>query len=172
MFIVCALTGECGKRASAWVIYIRKLAHLTRYTFRSFHHGWEPERTFPFGHEGDVDDDENRIDNGCLRPSMHSSNPTAGQKGGNDDDEAMVIETSATFVIEPLDGDPALGDADETNQKLAWSTQTSSSSPPSLQAHPVQVAHHHTSIARAPPGPGDEDAGSPTSSYVMADDMA
>lgn len=43
--LLCVLCGGCGAGAS-WHQYIRKLCHLTRWAFRSFHKGWTPERGF------------------------------------------------------------------------------------------------------------------------------
>jgi hypothetical protein len=43
--LLCVLCGGCGAGA-AWHQYIRKLCHLTRWAFRSFHKGWTPERGF------------------------------------------------------------------------------------------------------------------------------
>jgi hypothetical protein len=43
--LLCILFGGCCTGA-AWHQYIRKLCHLTRWAFRSFHKGWTPERCF------------------------------------------------------------------------------------------------------------------------------
>jgi hypothetical protein len=43
--LLCVLCGGCGA-GGAWHQYIRKLCHLTRWAFRSFHKGWTPERGF------------------------------------------------------------------------------------------------------------------------------
>ena len=43
--LLCVLCGGCGA-GGAWHQYIRRLCHLTRWAFRSFHKGWTPERGF------------------------------------------------------------------------------------------------------------------------------
>jgi hypothetical protein len=44
--LLCVLLcGGCGAGV-AWHQFIRKLCHLTRWAFRSFHKGWTPERGF------------------------------------------------------------------------------------------------------------------------------
>jgi hypothetical protein len=52
-FLLCLLFGGCGAGA-AWHQYIRKLCHLTRWAFRSFHKGWKPERGFVLGYKEDL----------------------------------------------------------------------------------------------------------------------
>ena len=47
MTILCSLSGDCVEASIQWHQYIRKLSHLSRWAFRSFHKGWKPERVFP-----------------------------------------------------------------------------------------------------------------------------
>lgn len=48
--VTCIITSLCGcnfQAGDAWRLYVRKVCHLTRWAFRSFHNGWAPERIYP-----------------------------------------------------------------------------------------------------------------------------
>jgi hypothetical protein len=49
--IVTACFGGSCHAGGAWRLYIRKVCHLTRWAFRSFHDGWALQRVYPFGME-------------------------------------------------------------------------------------------------------------------------
>jgi hypothetical protein len=46
-YIVTACFGGFCQAGEAWRLYIRKVCHLTRWAFRSFHDGWALQRVYP-----------------------------------------------------------------------------------------------------------------------------
>ena len=97
MMIICAVHGECKQAASDWYQYIRKVTHLARWTFRSFHRGWKPERQFPF----DFGRKESEEDN-----ANHSSIELK--------DDSTLVHVDASFVIDD--------EADQTPETPAQSS--------------------------------------------------
>lgn len=86
MLILCALSGDGVEAAAQWHQYIRKMSHLARWSFRSFHHGWKPQRAFPWDLSGD-------------------GPPTTGNNGevqhSDMEEEATVVHASTvSFVVE------------------------------------------------------------------------
>mmetsp|Transcript_19809 Transcript_19809/g.35715 ORF Transcript_19809/g.35715 Transcript_19809/m.35715 type:complete len:319 (+) Transcript_19809:161-1117(+) len=88
MLIFCACSGDCYKASQQWYQYIRKVSHLTRWAFRSFHWQWKPERVFP-------------LDFMAPDSSSHEQRP---QGESNQDrchtikDDVTIAEASVTFV--------------------------------------------------------------------------
>jgi hypothetical protein len=46
---------SCGRCGMQWHQYIRRVCHVTRWSFRDFHQHWEPPRAFPCGHPSEND---------------------------------------------------------------------------------------------------------------------
>lgn len=49
------------------------MSHLARWSFRSFHHGWEPERVFPMYFERSS---SNQVNTGLAQKNIHDSDST------------------------------------------------------------------------------------------------
>lgn len=72
--------------ASQWHQYVRKMSHLARWTFRSFHQGWKPERAFPVDFKS----------TSCA----HANSGLAIVENQQDDDSTVVHVSAASFVNE------------------------------------------------------------------------
>ncbi|KAG7344124.1 hypothetical protein IV203_022132 [Nitzschia inconspicua] len=69
-----------------WHQYIRKMGHLARWSFRSLHSGWKPERVFPWRSGGS---------------NTSSSSAVQTCDNGSDDDRAVIYLSTASIVVEP-----------------------------------------------------------------------
>lgn len=86
MLILCALSGDCVDAASQWHQYIRKMSHLARWSFRTFHHGWKPQRVFPWDLRSD----------GPPR----TSNNVEVQDSREGEEATIIYATTVSFVVE------------------------------------------------------------------------
>jgi hypothetical protein len=137
MLIVCCSTGNSYQIAQEWHQYIRIVCHLTRWAFRSFHHGWTPERVFPLE---------------CTAPSITSS--TSG--------ESHIDNQSGGPLPKPdRESDGSTHRFDSNGSSAFGST---SLDPPKVDTTlgpiimPAEVTF--TSIASAPMAPDEERVGS------------
>jgi hypothetical protein len=87
MLILCAFSGECVETSSQWYQYIRKMSHLARWSFRSFHKGWKPERDFPWDFDTSSD-------------SASPNNDSQIHDNENPEESAVLHVSAASFVIE------------------------------------------------------------------------
>jgi hypothetical protein len=131
MLIVCSCTGNCYNIAQEWHQYIRKVSHLTRWAFRSFHHGWEPERVLPIYLASD----------GNTSTSSHSQLPS------RNDGSALKPE-----VVVWADDEPTVID---TNDSAVMPLPESDNVDPSADVKIMPVEVVHVSIASAPVAPGE-----------------
>jgi len=196
LFVICAFsTKDPYNRSIEWAVYIRTFAHLVRQTFRTFHHGWEPDRKFPLGQGSDHNEKEEEH---IQQDTTYANPPNDKDQNSNVVCEPTVIETSATFVIEPLDDEDGMeaGKSNDDDVALKKRKEGKSGTSPSSSFRSLGSNSTATSIPPPPPGyafsssnsnshPADtsttgaplDDAGeegnaatsSPTS-YVMEDD--
>jgi hypothetical protein len=97
--ILCLLTTCFGGTAAghAWHMYVRKVCHLTRWAFRGFHEGWQPERIFPVA----VVPERERAQNSAG--GAGGQQPTTGQEQAkvapNDPEVGQSPPSAAEYVI-------------------------------------------------------------------------
>jgi len=87
MLILCALSGDCVEASSQWYQYIRKMSHMARWSFRSFHKGWKPERVFPWDFSNSCD-------------SASPNNDSQIHDNENPEESTVLRVSAAFFVIE------------------------------------------------------------------------
>mmetsp|Transcript_61454 Transcript_61454/g.150404 ORF Transcript_61454/g.150404 Transcript_61454/m.150404 type:complete len:379 (+) Transcript_61454:273-1409(+) len=194
LFVICAFsTKDPYNRSIEWAVYIRTFAHLVRQTFRTFHQGWEPDRKFPLGQANGHNENEGQN----QQDTTHANAPSDKDQDSCVACEPTVIETSATFVIEPLDdevgiesrkavGDDVLknrkegksGTSPSSSFRSLGSNSTSTSIPPPPPGYTFSSSNSNshpadTSTTGAPSADAEEEGNVATSaptSYVMEDD--
>ncbi len=127
MLIMCCSNGNSYHIAQEWHQYIRKVSHLTRWAFRSFHNGWTPERVYPLEFSGRISKSD---------PEMED--PRGGDRDKLDerDHSTRRINSSGPFIF-GASSDP---------QKVD----------PSLDTNVLPAEVIFTSIASAPLAPAEE----------------
>ncbi|KAG7370998.1 hypothetical protein IV203_019568 [Nitzschia inconspicua] len=105
MFLLCAFSGDCFEATSQWHQYIRKMGHLARWSFRSLHSGWKPERVFPWGFGGS---------NTSLSSAVQMCD------NGSDDDCAVIYLSTAPIVVESEHESPKGGSPSNKGSTVAF----------------------------------------------------